>query len=84
MGKWVSKKVCEFKEGDKIRLYGLTGKVIKVDPEIRDICGKRVECTYLTVHFDEDSIMQCGNQYQDGSFGGRNDMVGYGFYDETI
>ena len=87
MGKWISKKVDEFKVGDRIRLYGFEGVVTEVVPETRyDFdwnTGEKSnfkDCTYLTVHFDHPE--QVGYQYQDGSYGGWNKYVGYGCYVE--
>lgn len=71
------KFVEEFKIGDGIELYGWTGTVAKVDHIISVDSGK--PCTYLTVNFDDPK--KVGYQYEGGEYGGRDGMVGYGYFE---
>lgn len=88
MGKWVSKFVNDFQVNDRIRVRGFVGTVTEVFSEERVMerdyktgeVLKTASCTYLTVHFDEPEVI--GFQYQDGSYGGTNNLVSYGYYDD--
>ena len=67
--------VNEFKVGDKIRIYGWTGKVAEIDHENRN----GTPCTYLRVNFDNPA--EVGYQYEGGWFGGSDGVVAYGYID---
>ena len=66
--------VNKFNVGDGIVLYGWKGIVIDKDTQIRD--GDR--CTYLKVSFNDPK--EVGYQYEGGWYGGKNDVVAYGYY----
>lgn len=68
-----SKKVNEFKIGDKIRLYGYDGMVLEVADDICDGVG----CTYLKVKFNNGCEI-AGTPYDCGWYGGANNFVSYG------
>lgn len=69
-----SKTVEQFNIGDKISLYGHSGIVIGIAPEIRD----GVECTYLKINFDNDAEL-AKTVYNGGWYGGNNRVVAYGY-----
>lgn len=69
-----SKKVNEFKVGDKIRACGYDGTVT----EVANAKNDGVECTYLKIKFDDNSGL-VGTPYDGGWYGGTNDVVSYGF-----
>lgn len=69
-----SKKVNEFKVGDKIRTCGYDGTVTEVVTENCD----DIECTYLKIKFDDNSGL-VGTPYDGGWYGGTSDVVSYGF-----
>lgn len=76
----MSKAVNEFNVGDGIRMYGFTGIVSDKHEEMRYTeNGTPCECTYLKVLFDDPGTV--GYQYHGGWYGGRNDLVGYGYFE---
>lgn len=76
----LGKMVNEFNIGDGICLYGNDGVVD--DKESMAKIGSDNEyhdCTYLKVSFNKPQ--EVGYQYEGGWYGGRDDMVCYGFYE---
>ena len=70
--------VNKFKVGDKIVICGYTGTVSKVDHIISHDDGS--PCTYLTVNFDNPN--EIGYQYEGGHYGGKDDIVAYGYIEK--
>ena len=70
--------VNEFKIGDKIRLYGFAGTVADIEHVKKHDDG--TPCTYLQVKFDEPEVV--GYQYENGWFGGKDNVVSYGHIDQ--
>lgn len=68
-----SKRVNEFKAGDKIRVQGYDGIVLEVAAEDRD----GIACTYLKVKFNDDCDI-ANTAYDCGWYGGSNSAVSYG------
>lgn len=81
-----SRPVSEFKVGDRISLYGWLGTVKEVKHEVRDKLNYKNEvigempCTYVRVGFDEPE--KIGYQYEDGWYGGSDELVSYGYIGE--
>lgn len=69
-----SKKVNEFKTGDKIRVEGYDGTVLEVAHEDRG----GMACTYLKVKFNDDCDI-ANTAYDGGWYGGSNSIVSYGY-----
>ena len=67
------KCVNEFNVNDKISLYGYSGTVKEICKCVRD----GIYCTYLKVKFDDCELSNTA--YDDGWYGGNNDIVGYGY-----